>query len=120
MATAVAAADVAVSITHFVSTKVIEGPVSTPWKRTVIAVMWIKVVIHVAEEAMCAMEPRTGSEKDAPVEPLRPVIPVRGAAVWGVVEVAVRANRLRPDIDRDLSRCRARGAQHSESQESKC
>jgi hypothetical protein len=52
MAAAVTAAEVALSIAHLVSAKVIEGPVSSLRKRAVIAVMWIKAVIHVAEEAM--------------------------------------------------------------------
>jgi hypothetical protein len=51
-ASATTAAEVALSIAHLVSAKVIEGPVSSLRKRAVIAVMWIKAVIHVAEEAM--------------------------------------------------------------------
>jgi hypothetical protein len=52
MAAAVTAAKVAVSIAHLVSAKVIESPVSAFWKRTMIPVMWIEAVIHVAKEAM--------------------------------------------------------------------
>jgi hypothetical protein len=117
MATPVTAAPA--SITSLVSVKVIEGPVSMLRKWTVVAVMWIKAVIHVAVEAMWAMEPRAGSYKDASAKPLRPVVPVWGAAVWSVVEITVWTNRRHADIDGDLGRCWAWDAQHSDGQENK-
>ena len=57
MATAVAAAEVAAanvtaSVAHFVSMKVIEGSGPALRKWAVIAVMRIKTIIHVTEEAM--------------------------------------------------------------------
>src|ERR1700687_4148391 len=103
MAAAVTAPRVAVSFAHLVPVKVIEGLVSMLWIGTVIAMMWIKTVIHMAKEAISAMEPRADSDEDAPVEPLRPVIPVWGAVVWGKVEVAVGANWLHADIDGNAS-----------------
>jgi hypothetical protein len=100
-------ADVTMAITHFVSVKVVEGSVTMLRKWTVVAVMWIEAVVHMAVEAMRAMEPRAGSDKDTSGEPLRPIVAVRGAVVWGVVEVAIWALRRHPDIDRDPRRCRA-------------
>ena len=71
----------AVPPAHLISVKVIEWPVSMLRERTVIAMMWIEAVIHMAIEVISAMEPGTGSGKDAPVEPLGPVIPVWSAGV---------------------------------------
>ena len=99
--------DTAMAITHFVSVKVVEGPVTTIRKWTAIAVMRIEAIVHVAVEAMRAVEPRAGSDEDTSAEPLRPVVAVRGAVVWGVVEVTIWAHRGRTDIDRNLSRGRA-------------
>src|SRR5882762_12030117 len=111
-ATAVTATSLAVSGTHLVSVKVIECLVTMCRKRTVIAVMWIKAVVHVADKVVVAMEQGAGSDKDTSVEPFRPVIPVGSATVGGVVEVTVGACRLRADADGDASRCRAWCTRH--------
>src|ERR1700682_1316038 len=100
------AARVAASITHFVSVKMIEGLFSTLWMWTSIAVIWIEAVINMAAELVGAVEPRAGSYEHATGEPLRPVVPIWGAAIWGDVVKAIRANRLGSDIDGDLGRCR--------------
>lgn len=70
-----------------------------PWIRAVIAVPWIEVVIYRAIKAAMPVEPGTGSDKRSTVEPLRTVIAVRGAAVWGVAVVAIRADRRSTDVD---------------------
>jgi hypothetical protein len=102
-------ADVALAITHFVSAKVVEGLITMLRKGTVVAVLWVEAVVHMAVEAMRAMEPGASSDKDTTAEPLRPIVAVWGAVVWGVVEVAVRTDRRYPDIDIDRSRYRAGG-----------
>jgi len=111
-----ASASVAAPITHLVSMEVIKGLVSTVRMWTMVAVMWIETVIHVAVEVVSTVEPRAGSNEHAAVEPLGPVVPVWRAAVWFVIVVAIRANRFCSDIDRDLRRCRARNAQQSRNQ----
>jgi hypothetical protein len=111
------AAHMAAPITHLVPVEVIEGPVTMLRNWTVIAVMWIEAVVHVAVEVVGAMEPRAGSDKDTAGEPLRPIVPVRGAAIRGVVEVTVRASRRHSDIDGDSSRCWARDTQDSSCQD---
>lgn len=58
-------------------------------KRTVIAVMYVEVVIHMAVKMPRPMEPRAGADEDAVVKPLRPVIAVRSTVVGSVIEVAV-------------------------------
>ncbi len=105
--------------THFVSVEVIEGLVSTGRMWTNVTVMWIEVVINVASEVVWAVEPGTGSDEHAAIEPLGPVVPVWGAVVWGGVVVAVRADRRCSNIDRDLCGCGARNAQQSGKQDRK-
>jgi len=116
---AVAAACVAAAVTHLVSVEVIEGLVSTCRKWTTVAVMWVEAVINVAVEVVGAVEPRAGSDEDAAAEPLGAVVPVGGTIVWGMVEVAIRANRRRSDIDGNLSGRRARDAQQNDNQNGK-
>src|SRR5467141_312364 len=87
---------------------------------TMVAVMWIETVIHVAVEVVSTVEPRAGSDEHAAVEPLGPVVPVWRAVVWGEIVVTIRASRFYSDIDRDLRRCRARNAQQSHDQGWKC
>jgi hypothetical protein len=110
------AAYVTAATTHLVSMEVIEGLVSTSRKWTTVAVMWIEAVINVAMEVVGAMEPGAGSDEDAAAEPLGPVVAVGSAAVRGVIEVAIWANRRCPDVDGDLGRCRLRDAQQSSNQ----
>ena len=107
MASAVTAARVAAPITHLVPVEVIEGSVSMFREGAAVPVMWIETVVHVAVEVAWAMEPRAGSDKDTAVEPLRTVVPVWGATVRRIVEVAIGASRRYPDIDRDPCRRRA-------------
>jgi hypothetical protein len=104
---------VAASITHLVSVKVLEGLLSMLGMWASVAVMRIEAVINVALEIVGPMEPRAGSDEYASAEPLRSVVSVWRAVVWGEIVVAIRANRFRSDIDRDLSGCRARNAQQS-------
>jgi hypothetical protein len=106
----------AAPITHLVSVEVIKGLVSTLRMRTGIAVIWIEAVINVALKIVGAVEPRAGSDEYAAAEPLGPVVSVGRAVVWGHVVVAIRASRFCSDIDRDLSGCRDRYAQHSGDQ----
>ena len=105
--TCVLTAYMAASTVHLVSMEVIEGPISTRRKWTMVAVMWIKAVINVAVKALWTMKPGTGSDEDTAGKPLRAVVPVWSAAVRGVVEVPIRANGRHSDIDRDLGGCRA-------------
>jgi hypothetical protein len=119
MAAAVAAAHVAASVAHLVSMKVIEGSGSALRKWTVIAVMRIKTIIHVTEEAMWTMEPSADPDEYASAEPLGPVIPVWSAGIWRVIEVAVWANRLDADVNGDAGRCRAWNSQDHEGHDSR-
>jgi hypothetical protein len=110
------AACVAAPITHLVSAEVIKGPISTLRMWTTVAVMWIEAVINVTAEVVRAVKPRAGSDEHAAVEPLGPVVPIWGAVVWGDVIVAIRASRLRSDIDGHLGGRGAGDAQKSGNQ----
>jgi hypothetical protein len=107
----VAAVCVTAASTHLVSMEVIEGSVSTSRKWTMVAMMWIEAVINVAVKACGAVKPGTGSDEDTAAKPCGAVVPVWSAAVRGIVEVAVRANRRCSNVDGDLGGCRARDAQ---------
>src|ERR1700730_7998968 len=108
-----ASACVAASITHLVSVEVIKGLVSTLRMWTSVALMRIEAVINVAVEVVRTVEPRAGSDEHAAAEPLRPIVSIWRAVVRGEVVIAVRACRLRSNIDRDLSGCRAGNAEQS-------
>src|SRR5260370_42191724 len=108
-----AAANVSASITHLVSVEVIERLISTRRMWTNVAMLWMEAVINVAAEVVGAVEPRAGPHERAAVEPLGYVVPIRGAVVWGIVVVAIRASRLCSDIDGDLGGSRAWDAQQS-------
>jgi hypothetical protein len=111
-----AAVHVTAAGTHLVSVKVIEGLVPTCRKWTTVAMMWIEAVINVSVEVVGTVEPGAGSDEDAAGEPCGAVVPVWGTVVWRVVEVAIRANRRRSDIDRNLGSCRAWDAQQSSNE----
>jgi hypothetical protein len=97
---------------------VIESFVSTLWKWTMVAVVGIEAIVNVAIELVRPVKPRTGSEEDAVVEPLGPVIAVWRAVVGRDVVVAIRTTRLWTDIDGDLGG--AWDTQHSAHQDKKC
>jgi hypothetical protein len=90
---------VAASITHLVTTEVVEGLISALRMWTSVAAMWVEAVINLAPEAVGAVEPRAGSEEHAAVEPLGSVVPIWSAVVRSNVVIAIRANRLSSDID---------------------
>jgi hypothetical protein len=100
------AAGMAAAITHLVTVEMIESfiPMFRMW--TSVAVMWIEAIINVAAELVGAVEPGTGSDEHATVEPLRPVVSIGGAVIWGEIVKAIRANWLCSDIDGDLGRSR--------------
>src|SRR5260370_8057991 len=76
VATAVAAAKVTASVAHLVSMKVIEGSGPALRKWTVIAVMRIKTIIHVTEEAMWTIEPWPNPAAYSTPAPPGPEIPI--------------------------------------------
>jgi hypothetical protein len=66
-----------------------------------IAVVRIKAVVNVSDEAVWAMKPGSSSKKYSAHKPIRPVITVRSAIIRGIVEVPVRAHGSHSDVDAD-------------------
>lgn len=81
-------------------------------------------------EAVIRVEPRTGTDKDAAIEPLRAVIPIRGTCVRIVVVVAVTADgrsicircsvpTTDADTDSNLCLCCRSGSHHCKTNSSR-
>lgn len=102
-----AADHVAMPIAHFIPLKVRNlagtlsrfGFVAAVRPRTVIAMIRMEMVIHVAMEVRRAMKPWAGANEDAVYKPLRPVVAVGSAIIGRNVVVAVGANRRNSDFD---------------------
>src|ERR1700679_1096104 len=62
----------------------------------------MKAVIYVAPEVIGTMKPRTGTNKDSTVKPLRAVVAVRGATIRSGVIVTIGTIGCSPDLDSDL------------------
>ena len=91
-------AHVASPISRLVSVEVVEPLRPALRQRSTITVMWIKPVIHMSVKAVWAVKPRACSKKHAAHKPIWPVVSVRSAVIWGIVEVSVRTHGSRPDV----------------------
>jgi uncharacterized membrane protein len=103
---------VASPISRFVGLEVVEAlrPALRHWSS--ITVMRIKSVIDMSVKAVRAVKPRACSEKHPPNKPIWPVVAVRSTVIGGIVEVSVRANGRRSDVNANRNlrlrrRCRA-------------
>lgn len=85
---------------------------------SMVSVAGIISIIDVTMPTMGSVEPRACTNEEAVREPLRTVVAVGSAIVRGVVEIAVRTDRLRSHIhteaERNLSFCGGR-SEESES-----
>jgi hypothetical protein len=102
---------VALSIARFVSMEVVEGLRAVLRKRSMITVAGVVAVVDVAVEAVRAVEPGTGSKKDAAYEPIGTVVAIGSAVIRGIVEVPVGALGCYSNVDRNLGRHRRWGAE---------
>jgi hypothetical protein len=91
----------ALTVPRFISTEVVKLLVSAFRYRSVIAVVRIVAVIHVAPEAVRAVEPRSGSDEHAAHEPIGPIVAVGSAVIRRVVEVPIGADWRHANIDAD-------------------
>jgi hypothetical protein len=101
---------VAVAVVHLVSVEVLggavpsfAGPVATIGKITMVAMLWMEVIVYVAAEVGVTMKPWAGTEEDSAGEPFGAVVAVGSALVGRGFVVAVRAGRGWSDVDADLS-----------------
>ena len=105
---------VPVLFAHFIAVKLpFPAYVSSPigsfppvWVSPPVPESRIESVVHIAVEALGAMEPGTRADEDSARKPLWPVITERRTAIWRIVEITVRADRGYPNRDRDhRNRC---------------
>jgi len=98
-------ADVAVAIARLIGVEVVELLIAAPGQWSVITVTRIEAVIDVAVETAVAMEPGTGSDEDAVIEPVRPIVAIGRAVIRSIVKVSVRAHWGYSDADADGDLC---------------
>lgn len=99
-------------IPRLVSLEVVEALRPAPRQRPGVTVMRIKAIVDMAEKAVGAVKPGASSKKHPANKPIGPVVAIRSAVIWLIVEIPVRAHRSRSDIyaDRNLGlrhRCTA-------------
>jgi hypothetical protein len=94
----------ALAVTRFVSLEVVEWPRTMIGQRSGVAMVWIETVVDVAVEAMGAVKPGPGSDKQSASEPVRPIVAVWCAVIRCVIEVPVWAHRCDSNVNRYLSR----------------
>ena len=86
------------SVAGLIRLEVIESLRTTRGQRSVVSMVRVEAVIHMAMETLPAAEPWPRTDKYPANKPIRPVVPIRGAVVWLVVEIAVRANWRWTDV----------------------
>lgn len=94
--------DVASAISRLVAVKVVVCLISACGQRSLISVMRVKPVIDVAGKVGRAMEPRACSNKHPAHKPIRPIVAVGCAIVWGIREVPVGAHGRHSNVDGNL------------------
>jgi hypothetical protein len=100
-------ANVASSVPRLVAVEVIERLRPTLGKRSVVSVVRVKPVVDMPVETPGSMEPRPRSDEQPAHKPVRPIVAIGCAVIRWVVEIPIRTNRRRPNIDadRNLGRC---------------
>jgi hypothetical protein len=71
--------------------EVIKKLVAALRKWTTIAMVWVKVIIHLAAEIVWTMEPRAGCDENSAAKPLGSTVPIWGAVVRREVVVIIWA-----------------------------
>jgi hypothetical protein len=100
----------AVSVVHLVSMEVLRGTVpsfpsfvATIGKFTMVAMVGMEVIVHVAAEVGGSMKPWAGTDEDAAGEPLGAIVAVGSALVGRGFVVSIGTGRGWSDVDADLS-----------------
>ena len=75
------------------------GAFVTGGKSPVVAMVWVKMLIHMPVKMLGPVIPGTCPDKDASRKPFRAVKAVGSTIVRSVVVIAVRADRRRADGD---------------------
>ena len=98
-------ADMALTIASLVSLEVIERLNAAIRVGPVVSVMRVVTIVYVPVKAVWPVEPGTGPDEEAPIEPVRAVVAVGSTIVRRVIEVSVRASRRSTNAHRNLCRC---------------
>jgi len=69
---------------------------------TVVALAIVEMMIDMSVEALRSVKPRSRTDEYAAYEPLRPIIPVRGAVIRRNFIISVRTNRRFSNAHRNL------------------
>ena len=94
---------VALPVACLIAVKVVERLLASLRQRPTIAIVRVKAVVHVSIETVVAVEPWTSSNEKAAIEPVGPIVPIRGAVVRSVVIVPIRASGRCADTNHNLS-----------------
>jgi hypothetical protein len=81
------------------------APLTAMWKRTPVSMVWVEMLIYMSVEMVRSVEPRARSKKNSSPEPFRTIVAIRSALIWRVVEVPIRARRLRPNLNAEADLC---------------
>lgn len=112
-------ADMALVVARFVAMEVVEGLFSALRERPCVSMVRIVAVIDVSVEAGPSVIPMTSADEDASDEPVRTVEAIGCTVVRRVIEVSVRAYRLRTELDGYLGRRRGVGGKEKACGEAK-
>jgi hypothetical protein len=110
----------ALRVMRFVGMKVAKGLLPALRERSMVAVVRIEAVIHMAIKPAMAVIPGTSPDKYPSGEPIRPVETIWRAVIRGIVEVAIWTHRRNADIDGYLRRRTRRAAQDTRRKSRKC
>jgi hypothetical protein len=75
------------------------------WKRSVIALAIVEVMIHVPVKVIASVIPGTRSNKSTIYKPFRTVIAVWSTSVRRLLVVTIRTDGRRANLHRNLCRC---------------
>ncbi len=89
---------VAATVAGLIRLEMIECLRTTRGYRALISMMRIKAVIHMPVKTRRAVEPRSCTDKYAINKPIRPIVPIRSAAIRRVIEKSIWTDGRRPDI----------------------
>jgi len=89
-------------ITGLIPLEMIEGACTSLRHWAVVAIAGIVTVVDVAVVAGATVVPGASSDEQTTVEPIRSVVTVRRAVVWGIVVIAIGTRRRYPNTDRNL------------------
>jgi hypothetical protein len=97
-------ADVALPIPRLIRMEMVKRLGATFRQRAVVAIMGIVAVVDVSVEAVWAVKPWTGADKDSAHKPVRPIVAVGSTIIRGVVKIPVRTYRRYSNANRNLRR----------------